>query len=121
MAAPDIVNVTSILGKTAVANVSTTATDLLTNAAASNKVYKVNTVIISNIDGTVAADVTASFRRSSVDYALTSTVTVPADASLVILTKDSSVYLEEGDSLRFTASANSDLQAVISYEIIDDA
>lgn len=121
MAAPDIVNVTSILGKTTAAAVTTTATDLLTNAAASNKVYKVNTVIVSNIDGTNNADVTVSFRRSSTDYALTSTVTVPADASLVVLTKDTSIYLEEGDSLRFTASVNGDLQAVISYEIIDDA
>lgn len=121
MAAPDIVNVTSILGKTAVSAVTTSATDLLTNSAASNKVYKVNTVIVSNIDGTNDADVTIAFRRSSVDYALVSTVVVPADATLVALSKDSSIYLEEGDSLRFTASADGDLQAVISYEIIDDA
>lgn len=121
MAAPDIVNVTSILGKTAVSAVTTTPTDLLTNSAASNKVYKVNTIIVSNIDGTNDADITIAFRRSSTDYALVSTVVVPADASFVAISKDTAIYMEEGDALRFTASADGDLQAVISYEIIDDA
>lgn len=121
MAAPDIVNVTSILGKTAVGNITTTPTDLLTNAAASNKLYKVNTIIVSNIDGTNNADVTVAFRRSSTNYALASTIVVPADATLVVISKETQLYMEEGDALRFTASADNDLQAVISYEIIDDA
>jgi len=118
MAAPNIVNVATITGKTAVANVSTTAADIVTNSAASNKVFKINSLVISNIDGVNSADITASVLRSSVEYKLAHTIAVPADASLVIISKDTSIYLEEGDSIRLTASANSDLQAVCSYEDI---
>ena len=118
MAAPNIVNVTTIIGKTAVANVSTVATDIVNNAASSNKVFKINSLLISNIDGTSAADITASVFRSSIEYRLASTVTVPADASLIVVSKDTALYLEESDSIRLTASANGDLQAVCSYEEI---
>ena len=118
MANPNIVDVTDIRGKTAVANVSTIAADLVTNSAGSNTVFKINSLVVSNIDGTNAADITASIYRSSIEYALASTITVPADASLVIISKETSTYLEEGDSIRITASANGDLQAVCSYEEI---
>ena len=116
MANPNIVNVTTINGKTAVANVSTTAADVVTNSAASNKIYKINSLIISNIDGVNSADITASLYRSSIEYRLASTVAVPADASLVVISKDNQIYLEEGDTIRLTASANGDLQAICSYE-----
>lgn len=118
MAAPNIVNVATITGKTAVANVSTVAADIITNSAASGKVFKVNSLVISNIDGTSAADITASVYRSSIEYKVAHTVSVPADAALVVISKDTSIYLEEGDALRLTASANGDLQAVCSYEEI---
>lgn len=118
MAAPNIVNVGTITGKTAVANVSTTAADIVTNSAASNKVFKINSLIISNIDGSNSADVTASLFRNSIEYKLAHTIAVPADASLVLVSKDTSLYLEENDSVRVTASANSRLQAVCSYEEI---
>jgi hypothetical protein len=118
MAAPNIVNVTTITGKTAVLNVSTVATDIVTNSAASNKVFKINSLIIANIDGATAADVTASVFRSSFEFKVAHTISVPADASLVVLSKDTQIYLEEGDSIRLTASANSRLQAVCSYEDI---
>jgi hypothetical protein len=118
MAAPNIVNVATIIGKTAVANVSTVAADLVDNGAGSNKVFKVNSLYISNIDGAVTADITASVFRSSVEYRIASTVAVPADATIVLISRDSPIYLEEGDTIRVTASANGDLQAVCSYEDI---
>lgn len=118
MAAPNIVNVTSILGKTAVQSVGTTAAAIVTNAADSNKVIKINSLIISNIDGVNPADITVDLFRASVAYNIARTVTVPADASLVSISKDTSIYLEEGDSLRLLASAAGDLQAVCSYEEI---
>jgi hypothetical protein len=118
MANPNIVNVTSILGKTAVLNVTTTPTDIVSNSSGSNVVVKINNLIVSNIDGTSAADVTASIFRGSVEYKVAHTISVPADSTLIVLDKGTSVYLEEGDSLRLTASANSDLQAVSSYEVI---
>lgn len=116
MAAPNIVNVTTITGKTAVQSVGTTATAIATNSAASGKVFKVNSLLVSNIDGSAAATINVDLFRSSVAYYIAYTITVPADATLDLLNKP--IYLEEGDALRLTASASGDLQAVCSYEEI---
>lgn len=116
MAAPNIVNVSTITGKTAVQAVTTSATAIVTNSAASGKVFKVNALYVSNVDGTNAADINLDLYRSSTAYHIAKTVSVPADSTLDIISK--SIYLEEGDSLRLTASANSDLEAVCSYEEI---
>jgi hypothetical protein len=116
MAAPNIVNVTTILGKTAVQQVTTSATAIVTNTAASGKVFKVNALYVSNVDGTSAADVNVDIFRSSTAYHVAKTVSVPADTTLDVISK--SIYLEEGDSLRLTAGADSDLEAVCSYEEI---
>lgn len=116
MAAPNIVNVTTITGKTAVQAVGTSATAIVTNSSGSNKVFKVNALYVSNVDGTNSADITVDLFRSSVAYRIALTVVVPADASLDVLSK--AIYLEEGDSLRLTANAANDLEAVCSYEEI---
>ena len=116
MAAPNIVNVVTITGKTAVQAVGTSATAIVTNSAESGKVFKVNALYIANIDGTSAAEITVDLFRSSTAYPIASTVTVPADASLDLMSK--AIYLEEGDTLRCTASAAGDLTAVCSYEEI---
>ena len=116
MAAPNIVSVATITGKTAVQNVSTSATAIVTNSNSSGKVLKVNVLYISNVDGTNAADVDIDLFRSSVAYRIAKTITVPADATLDVLS--GSIYLEEGDSLRLTASANNDIEAVCSFEEI---
>lgn len=122
MAAPNIVNVTSIYGKTMGAALgTTTTTDILTCGA--NKLLKVNSIIVSNVDGTNAADVTIYFYDSSAAarYALAYTITVPADATLVVVGKDNPIYLEESDQIEGGASAVSDLEVIISYEELDDA
>jgi hypothetical protein len=116
MAAPNIVNVATITGKTAVQAIGTSATAIVTNSAASGKVFKINALYVSNVDGTANADVTIDLFRSSTAYRIASTVVVPADAVLDVITK--AFYLEEGDTLRLTASAAGDLEAVCSYEEI---
>lgn len=116
MTAPNIVNVSTITGKTSVQAVGTSATAIVTNSASSGKVFKVNMIMISNIDGTNNADITVDVYRSSTAYHLAKGFTVVAKDSLDLLTKP--LYLEEGDSLRLTASAASDLEAVVSYEEI---
>ena len=116
MAAPNIVNVSTITGKTAVQVITTTPTAIVTNSAASGKVFKINALYVSNIDGVNNADVNADLFRSSTAYRIAYTISVPADSSLDVISK--SIYLEEGDSLRLTASANSRLEAVCSYEEI---
>ena len=119
MAAPNIVGVTTILAKVTGQAVTTAATAIVTNAAASGKVVKVNALIIANINGTAAADITADvYKNQTTSYRLAFTVSVPNDATLVLLSKDTSVYLEENDSIRLTASANTYLEAVCSYEEI---
>tara|TARA_B000000557_G_scaffold109435_1_gene88762 strand:+ start:4266 stop:4619 length:354 start_codon:yes stop_codon:yes gene_type:complete len=116
MAAPNIVNVATITGKLAVQAIGTSPTAIVSNSASSNKVFKVNALYISNVDGTASATVNVDVFRSSTAYHLAKTVLIPADSSLDVLTK--SIYLEEGDSLRLTASAASDLEGVCSYEEI---
>ena len=116
MAAPNIVNVTAIYGKTAVQAVGTSATAIVTNSAASGKVLKVNALYVSNVDGTNNAEITVDLFRSSVAYRIAYTVVVPADATLDVISK--SIYLEEGDSIRLTANVANDLEAICSYEEI---
>jgi hypothetical protein len=123
MAAPNIVNVSTITGKTAVVSLTTTsATSVVSNAASSGKVFKINSLIVSNVDGTSNADITVSlYSAASIGGTATeicSTVTVPADASLVVIDKNTAIYLEEDKSIGATAGTASDLKIICSYEEI---
>tara|TARA_B100001939_G_C16835878_1_gene570833 strand:+ start:206 stop:574 length:369 start_codon:yes stop_codon:yes gene_type:complete len=122
MAAPNIVNVTSIYGKTMGAALSTTVTTTILTCPA-NKVLKINSILVANVDGTNAADATVQFFDSSAatSYNLAKTIAVPADSTLVVISKDTAIYLEESDQIRGGASATSDLEITISYEELDDA
>ena len=118
MAAPNIVNVAIITGKTVGSALTTSSADIVTNSAASGKVFKVNTILVSNVDGTNAADATVGFYDASATatYKLANTIEVPADSTLDLLAK--AIYLEEGDKITALASANSDLEIVVSFEEI---
>ena len=130
MANPNIVSVTSIKGESVgFALSATTTTSLMT--VASDKIVKINRITCANVDGTNAADLTlfvakANFTPDGVsnfdtsgDFHLAKTVSVPADATLVIL--DTPIYLMEGDVLKGGAGAASDVELFVSYESIDDA
>ena len=116
MAAPNIANVSLITGKTVGAALTTSSADIVTNTAASGKVFKVNALYVANVDGTNNADVTVAFYNAdnTTSYKIANTITVPADATLDLISKH--IYLEEGDKITALASANSDLEIVISYE-----
>lgn len=114
MAAPNIVSVATLTAKTAVQAVGTSATAIVSNAASSGKVMKINALYVSNVDGTDNAEINVDLYRSSTAYHIAKTVVVPADATLDVISK--AIYLEEGDDLRLTANAASDLEAVCSYE-----
>lgn len=116
MAAPNIVNVTTITGKIATQIVGTSATAIITNSSGSNKVVKVNSLMVGNVDAATAYDLTVDLFRGAVAYRFVPTVSCPAKATLDVLNK--AIYLEEGDSLRLTASSTSKLEAVASYEEI---
>ena len=123
MANPNIVSVASIYGKTVYdTDVATSAASLVSNAASSGKVLKINSLIIANIDGTNAADITVTLRNTSATIlsTLASTVAVPADATLIVISKDTSIYLEENMALYVQSSASGDLSATCSYEEISE-
>ena len=123
MAAPNIVNVATITGKTSLTALSdTSATTVVTNAASSGKVFKINMIQVSNVDGTNAADISIDVHNQDdgggTGYALASTISVPADASLVVLDKNTALYLEEDQSIVATAGTGGDLEVIVSYEEI---
>ena len=126
MANPNIVNVTTIYGNTSSNLVTSTAdpfaTALINNAASSGKVYKVNSIVVANVDGTNNADITIKiFSQDDLGgtgTAIASTITVPADASLIVTDKTTSFYLLEDKSIGATASAANDLVVTCSWEEI---
>ena len=123
MANPNIVNVTSILGDNSSTSLtSTSATSIVSNAASSGKVLKINTLIVSNVDGTNACDITinkySAAALGGTAYAIASTVSVPADASLIVVDKTTSIYLKENESIGATAGTASDLIVTCSWEDI---
>ena len=122
MAAPNIVNVTTIIGNSLSVAVLTTATQLASNAPSSGKVFKINSILIANIDGTTAADITVNIYSAAAlggsPLAIASTISVPADASLIVIDKATSFYLLENQSIGALANATGDLVATISFEEI---
>jgi hypothetical protein len=123
MTAPNIVDVGTITGKTNYfALSSTNATVIATNTASSGKVFKVNSLVVANVDGATAADITITVNSADdgagTAYALAKTISVPADASLIVIDKSTAVYLEEDRSIVATAGSANDLEIVISYEEI---
>jgi hypothetical protein len=130
MAAPNIASLTTITGKTTYFTpTGTTAVVLLPNAAASNNVLKINQIVVANIDGTNAVDATVSIYTNGAvaqgsapsggtAFPIASTVSVPADASLIVVDKTTGLYLEEGTSISITSGTASKLTFSVSYEIM---
>lgn len=127
MANPNIVNVSTIYGNTSSTLISSTAdpfaTALINNAAASGKIYKINSIMVANVDGSSAADITIKiFSQDDLGgtgTAIASTISVPADATLIVTDKSTSFYLLEDKSIGATASAANDLVVTCSWEEIN--
>ena len=130
MANPNIVAVTSILGVTTYLTPSaTTAVVLLPNAASSGKVFKINQIVAANVDGSSAVDTTVSLYTNGAvaqgsapsggtAYPIVSTISVPADASLIVVDKTTAIYLMEGTSISVTSGTASKITYSVSYEEI---
>jgi len=130
MANPNIVNVTSILGTTTYYTpTGTAAVVLLPNAAASGTVFKINQIVAANVNGSAAVDTTVSIYSNGAvaqggapsggtAYPIVSTVSVPADASLIVTDKTTAIYLMEGHSITITSGTASGITYSISYEVI---
>jgi hypothetical protein len=130
MAAPNIASLTTITGKTTYFTpTGTTAVVLVTNAAASGTVLKINQIIVANIDGVNAVDATVSVYTNGAvaqgsapsggtAYPIASTVSVPADASLIVVDKTTAIYLEEDTCISITSGTASKLTFSVSYELM---
>lgn len=124
MANPNIVNIAAMYGENAtVALSSTSATSIVSNAASSGKVYKINSIIVANVDGTSAADITINVYSQAAlggtAYPIASTISVPADASLIVIDKTTAIYLKENQSIGAIAGAANDLVVIASWEEIN--
>ena len=124
MANPNIAAVAAIYGNTSTTSLSTTAaTSIVSNAASSGKVYKINSLVVANIDGTNAADITINVYSAAslggTGTAIASTISVPADATLIIIDKTTQIYLLEDKSIGAIAGTASDLVVTCSWEEIN--
>ena len=125
MAAPNLVNVTTITGKIDGHALTTDAIDNANSSvitAASDKLIKINSIIVANVDGDSSVNIDVAVHLDGDDrFYLAKTVALPADSTLVVIGKDSPIYLEENDQLEARASVASDAELVVSYEELDDA
>ena len=130
MANPNIVAVTAIYGTTTYLTPSaTTAVVLLPNTASSGKVYKINEIVATNVNGSAAVNTTVSIYTNGAvaqgsapsggtAYPIASTISVPANAALIVVDKTTSLYLQEGTSISVTSGTASGITYSISYEDI---
>jgi hypothetical protein len=118
MADPNIVNVTTITGKTAASTLTASAASQVTNSSASGKVFKINTIIASNKSGSTTTQVNVGYVKGGVTYYIARTIDVPADSSVVILDKNTSIYLQENESISAFAATASIIDLTVSYEEI---
>jgi hypothetical protein len=93
---------------------------LINNPASSGKIFKINSIVVANVDGTSAADITINLYSQDdlggTGTALASTVSVPADSTLIVTDKSTGFYLLEDKSIGATASAANDLVVTCSWE-----
>lgn len=123
MAAPNIVNVSTITARTLGANLTaTTATSIVSNASNTNRVLKVNVLNVSNTSTTTSADITVSYftgaGATGTAFPIVSSVTVPAKTTLTVIDKGTQYYLEENTSIGATASVANVFVVTASFEEI---
>jgi hypothetical protein len=130
MANPNLLAATTAAGTTTYYTPGgTSAVVLVPNAASSGQVFKINNIVAANVNGTSAVDTTiAIYTNGAVAqggspsggtaYPIVSTVSVPADASLIVVDKTTGLYLMEGSSIIVTSGTASGITYSISYEVI---
>lgn len=123
MSNPNIVNVTTITGNTTYLTPGTTAaTVLLSNAASSGLVFKINQIVCANVNGTSAVNATVAINSAAAGagtaYPVISTIAVPASASVIAVDKTTAIYLMENSSITVTSGTASGITYTISYESI---
>jgi len=121
MANPNLTSPTAIYGTTHQQNGTTTETTFLTNASGSGNVFRIASLYAVNIDGSSAVDATVRLYDAASGgnpFPLVYQVSVPANATVTVITADAFLYLMENKRLTIEASANSSLAFIVSYELI---
>ena len=117
MANPNILNLTSIVGKSNTFALSTgAATTILSGSV--NSLIKVNNIIIGNMDGATAYGVNVGYYNGSTSLVFANNVSVPAQSILSLVDKTASFYLEESHYLYANTSISNKLNMVVSYEVL---
>jgi hypothetical protein len=113
----NLANTVTITAKTALVNVTTVSANVLSNATSSEQIYKINTVMFNNYSAaTATANLTIS--RSTGSFNVARLISVPSNSILTVIAKDNAIYLEEGDTLQASVSANSTLHLIAGYELL---
>jgi len=118
MAAPNVNSPTRVEFKSALLAATTASQTIVSCGAASDMAIRVVSLVAANIDGSNAADVTVTMSDGTATHSIVSTVTVPADASLVIASRENPIHLAEGWTLAGLASAASDIEFTTAHEEI---
>ena len=122
MANPNIVNVTSIYGNTTYLIPSTTAATTWTALTpATNTVNKIDNIVAANVTtatATITVSINSAISGGGTAYRLAYQVSVPANASLVVVDKSTAFYLGEAQSIVVTSSTASAIEMTASYEAI---
>ena len=117
---PNIVNVTAIYGNTSSVSLTTTsATSLASNAASSGLVYKIDSIVVANTSASAAnitINVYSAAALGGTAFPIASTISVPANASLIITDKTTAFYLLENQSIGATAGTDTALVVTSSWE-----
>ena len=117
MAAPNLLALTQVYGRSTATNIGTAVTVLLSNAFASGKSVKVVSVYVANVDSTTAAKVSVDFYRNSMSIRVIDRLQISPGDSLIVMDRNSALFLEEGDSLRCYSDQTDLMHVTVSYEV----
>ena len=113
----NLANTVTITAKTALVNVTTVSANVLSNATSSGQIHKINTIMFNNYGATnINANVTIN--RATGDFYVARLIVVPGNSILTVIAKDNAIYLEEGDTLQASVSANSSTHLIVGHELL---
>lgn len=123
MANPNILGSTSVIGNNSLTSLSTTsATSIISNGSGSGKIFRVNSILVSNVDGADTYYVTLNLYSQAAlggtAYAIISTLNIPATSTIIIVDKNSPIYLKEDQSIGAIAEAADKIEVIASWEEI---
>ena len=115
----NILTANIITGKTGVFLLNTSPLQIILNPLDSDQIYKINCIYLSNNSQTQLIKASTDFFRNNVSHRIASNIEIPVDSTIIVMAKETSVYLEPGDSMRAWINAFVPASGLISYEILE--